>query len=143
MKNQKQNMFKKMKNQKQKETRIQLIQKPKNDLKIKVVKQVTIDFLRWRLDEERFLRFESEIKQREGSVETNKRGKKMDPPYLCIVTDLETDIRHNVTCGKVLRERLDITYPKLGYIGKCFSVTKYEVQGKDWNGYRIVEISVG
>lgn len=94
-----------------------------------------------------FFKVESVIRQapatEAGREQKGKDGTVLPPPELMDVIDLETGFEAVVVVNKVLGLELRKTYPKDGYIGKMFSVTKYApANGKRYATFQISEIEM-
>ena len=120
--------------------------------KVKKVRSVSLPHFKMVKDVTRYFKITSPIVQtvetvsrRELSEEqqaTRASLKKKAPPEVCQVVDLETGQEGMIITNSVLASTLDTEYPNAGYVGKCFSILKFEIQGKDYAGFTVTEIDV-
>lgn len=71
----------------------------------------------------------------------DRDGKVKEPATVMGVTDLDSGEVTQVIVGAVLKGILNETYPKDGYVGKSFEITKHaKATGKRYNTYSVFEI---
>jgi hypothetical protein len=124
---------------------------PFDKSKIKKLKSVTLPLLKQEDEKEYYVKITSKFykgKDINGNTtaDTTDTGKadsvkKKEPPYLCRIVNLETGEEMELIANSVMKSNLEEIYPDSGYVGKCFEVVRYNIQGKQYKGYHITEIS--
>lgn len=77
-----------------------------------------------------------------GRVDTTQRKQK-EPPYLVVVTDMETGEKGMLIVNAVLYSTMKQMFPNDGYVGKTFEVEKLpKAKGKDYHTFNVYEVEI-
>jgi hypothetical protein len=103
---------------------------------------IVVPQLKMELEKSYFLNIKTPVemgKHIEG--QTDKDGKKKEPPMLARVIDLTTGEELDLIFNTVLLGNLNEAYPDNGYVGKSFEIIKHDkAEGKDYNTFGIFEV---
>lgn len=117
--------------------------------RVKVKKNITLPLLKMRPEVTYYLRIDQPIfKAKPVTTKAIKNGelvetntKKMEPPELAEVTNLETGEKMQIIVPKVLGTELRENYVEDAYVGLSYSIVKHEkATGKDYATFSIAEI---
>jgi len=107
----------------------------------RIVKQVTASVIRFIVDVPRVVRIEDAMRISARKVQDKKD--KMGPATIVTATDVLTGEQGVIVCNKVLSSNLAEIYPKDGYVGHIFEITKRaKKKGAhfDYSPFDIVEV---
>lgn len=112
-------------------------------IKFRVLKQITLPLIKLGLNEEFFLRFDSEIFRAKENTKgpVGADGKMKQPPFLAHVTHLESGAKGQIIVPAVLKSDLEDSYPEGSYVGHSFLIiNKGKKAGKEYNTFELAEI---
>lgn len=118
------------------------------NLKFTVVKNVTLPLLKKKDDGTPvYVKIDSAIYKakdnKTGKPAEGETKKAMEAPELVQVTNLETGEQQEMIVESVLGIELRDQYPDNGYLGKCFSISKFaKTDGKRYATFQIAEIAL-
>jgi hypothetical protein len=112
----------------------------------KKLKAVTMPTLKIEDDQEYYIKILSPITQSTKLVQVSGAGKKtaadqMEPPKVITIINLDSGEEMQMVCNAVLVSELNSAYPNDKYIGKCFCISKYAIEGKRYKGMTITEVA--
>lgn len=101
---------------------------------------ITVPVLSLKENEERILRFESDMHV--GKTMKVKEGEKAkEPAIIARVTDMVSGEIFELIVNAVLRSVLDEEFPEGGYVKKVFSITALpKREGKQYKGVKVYEL---
>lgn len=107
---------------------------------------ITYPFLKWTLDEPKYLRFQGPMFTGKVTAATGSE-EAMKPATLAIVVDLATGEEAQVVLGKVLQSLLNENYPDNAYVGRNFEIIqrqplKADGSPKRYKTYDLAEVEV-
>lgn len=110
-------------------------------IKVTKVRAVTLPLFKMMNNREYIFRFVGPMFI--GKEVQAKEGKKMEPPHLAHVTDLNTGEDGQIILGAVLVKELQENYPGDTYVGKSFEIVKHAPDGpKRYSLWTITEVAV-
>lgn len=78
-----------------------------------------------------------------GKQQLDSEGNPKKPPTVCDVIDLTTGEACQIICAEIIKTELSEAYPKDGYVGLGFALTKQKrKEGKRYDPYSIAEIEL-
>lgn len=115
----------------------------------KVVKAVTLPFLKMVCEQQYFVTIKSEIFKSKGMMDKagaakGSKAEKMEPADVVRVIDLEDPKagEKEMIVNSVLKSTLDENYPANAYVGKSFLLVKHnKTEGKAYHRFTVTEIA--
>lgn len=109
----------------------------------KKVKNLTLDVLKFVVDEPRYVKITGPIhlgkEQKKGKGDDE--GKSREPAHLATCVNLDDGAECQIIVSAVVLSVLTDEYPNESYVGKCFEITKKKrVEGKQYFPYGVQEI---
>jgi hypothetical protein len=108
--------------------------------KVRKVRSVTLPHFKLTKDVPLYCKITREIMVSESAPSKTGSAPTMEPAEIFHAINLETGEEGTVIANAVLSENLKKQYPDAGYVGKCFEIVKYDIQGKKYSGFTITEI---
>lgn len=83
------------------------------------------------------------VGKKRGKPRLRPDGTEEDPPTLCHVINMSTGEHGQIMCAAIINTELSESYPKYGYVGHAFGITKQaRKEGKRYDPYSIEEVEV-
>ncbi len=107
----------------------------------KVKRTISAQVWKWADGDTKYARIETKMTLSKMKQQVEK-GKTREPATICTATNLAVaDSKpQTLIVGTVLRDLFNESFPNDGYIGKCFAMTRYQVDGKRYKSFRVEEI---